>query len=194
MPKGLQQCLSDSGLAHAWWRIPINVSACCLKLVDRQFPFHMLQSRAAKDMQMFIFRHFCSEEALVPCSLAEQGKSPSAPEPIPFGWIFRRTAGGTTASKHFANPLPRHPAVPGLEPVPTAGKILFPVIHCLSFPSSRSRFFFSSAPLLNLGHRRCSVLPSGLSFIRFTMVLCSNSNHKLLALNATLLETLSKGL
>lgn len=73
-------------------------------------------------------------------------------------------------------------------------EIVFPVIHRLSFPSSRSCFFFTSAPVLNLGHRRCSILPSGLSFIRFTMFLCSNSNHKLLTLNATLLETLSKGL
>lgn len=198
MPEGQQWCLGDSEVAHAWWRIPTNISACCLKL-----GFGLKQKTGSSPfisckellkiidvyIQAFLFRG--SIGALL---AGWMGKLSLCTWPYSL-WVdllencrrnhSQQTLCRSATQMHCCSWTRAHA---------NSREVVFPVIHHLIFPSSRSCFFFTSAPLLNLGHRRCSILPSGLSFIRSTMFMCSNSNHKLLSLNAMPLETLSKGL
>lgn len=70
---------------------------------------------------------------------------------------------GQTDLQAAAQQCPAPP--PRAEPGP-ARSSAFPVLHHSSLLSCRSRFFFTSALILNVGHR-CSILPSGLSSIGF---------------------------
>lgn len=141
---------------------------------------------------MFIFRRLCLDETLVPCSLAESGKvllCTWAYVVIPFRWNFWKTAAtGNRSQQTLCKSTTQTHSFSWTRACANSREIVFSVRCRLSFPSSRSCFFLTSAPLLNLGRGRCSVLPSGLSSIRSATFLWYNSNRKLLALSGMLPE------
>lgn len=114
---------------------------------------------------------------------------------VPFRWSFWKTAAmGNCSQQTVCKSTPQTHSFSWTRACANSKEMVFSVIYCLSFPSSTSCFFFTSAPLLNLGRGRCSILPSGLWSISFASFLWYTSNHKLLALDGTLSARPSKGL